>query len=216
MKRLIVLICVLGGLLSSGLALGAGEFSWPMLVAPTAGSDRVQNRIKTEILGGCWSFKYTIASEWTTNFCLDKSTIEEYEPDVFFIDGLDKPDNNITVGGYISVGDFYVVMVTGPLFWDYFTFNFISSSTVSGCYYIFDPVDESLSRCLAMTGNRTSRTVTEKSAPTDRAHPILLKQNEINELPRDKAKSIVDKNVLSGISALKASIDKINSSAETR
>ena len=113
-------------------------------------------------------------------------------------------------------GGLYFVMVTGPLFWDFFTFDFTSPTTVSGCYYIFDPADDSLSNCFDMTGNRTSKTVTEKSAPTDRAHSNFLKQNEINELPGDKAKSIVDKNVLNRISALKASIDKISSSADTR
>ncbi|MBW2683328.1 MAG: hypothetical protein JRC69_07185 [Deltaproteobacteria bacterium] len=215
MKRLIVLICVLGGLLSSGLALGAGEFSWPMLVAPTAGSDQVQNRIKTESLDGCWAFKYTIASEWTTNFCLNKSTIEEYETDVFSIDGLDEY-GNIAVGSYYSEGGLYFVMVTGSLFWDFFTFDFTSPATVQGCYYIFDPADDSLSTCFDMTGNRTSKTVTEKSAPTDKEHSNLLKHNEINEFPGDKAKSIVDQNVLGGISALKASIDKIHSSADNQ
>ena len=215
MKRLIVLICVLGGLLSSGLALGAGEFSWPMLVAPTAGSDKVQNRIKTESLDGCWAFNYKIASYWTTSFCLDKSTIEEYEPDVFSIDGFDEY-RNIAVGSYYPEGGLYFVMVTGPLFWDFFTFDFTSPTTVSGCYYIFDPADDSLSNCFDMTGNRTSKTVTEKSAPTDKEHSNLLKHNEINEFPGDKAKSIVDQNVLGGISALKASIDKIHSSADNQ
>jgi len=215
MKRLIVLICVLGGLLSSGLALGTGEFSWPMLVASTAGSDKVQSRIKTESLDGCWAFKYTIVSEWTTNFCLDKSTIAEYDPGVFFIDGLDEYGNT-AVGGYMSVEDFYVVMVTGSLFWDFFTFDFTSPATVSGCYYIFDPADDSLSTCFDMTGNRTSKTVTEKSAPTDKEHSNLLKHNEIIELPGDKAKSIVDKKILGVTSALKASIDKIHSSADNQ
>ena len=215
MKRLIVLICVLGGLLSSGFAFGAGEFSWPMLVAPTAGSKRIQSRIKTEGLDGCWTFNYKIASDWTTSFCLDKSTIEEYEPAVFSIDGLDEY-RNIAFGSYLPDGNFYNVIVTGPLFWDFFTFDFTSPTTVSGCYYIFDPADDSLSTCFDMTGNRTGKTVTEKSAPTDREHSNLLKQNEVSELPGDNAKSIVDKNVLNRISALKASIDKINSSADTR
>ena len=163
MKSLIILICVFGGVLSSGLALGAGEFSWPMLVAPTAGSDQVQNRIKTESLDGCWAFNYTIASYWTTNFCLDKSTVEEYEPDVFFIDGLDEY-SNIAVGGYLPEGIFYTVMVTGPIFWEFFTFDFISPYTVSGCYYQVDPVTGSLlSDCYAMDGGRSPKTATEKA-----------------------------------------------------
>lgn len=213
MKRLIVLICVLGGLLSSGLALGAGEFSWPMLVAPTAGSDKVQNRIKTESLDGCWAFNYTIASYWTTSFCLDKSTIAEYEPDVFFIDGLDEY-SNIAVGGYWPEGNFYNVMITGPIFWEFFTFDFISPSTVSGCYYQVDPDTGSLlSGCYAMDGGRTSKTATEKAALPNKEHRNLLKQIEIDELPEDRAKSIVDKNILDGLNTLKATIDKNGSPA---
>ena len=40
----------------------------------------------------------------------------------------------------------------------FFTFDFVGSNTVSGCYYQVDKDDESFSSCYDMTGVRTSST----------------------------------------------------------
>ena len=40
----------------------------------------------------------------------------------------------------------------------FFTFDFVGSNTVSGCYYQVDVADDSFSRCYDMTGVRTSST----------------------------------------------------------
>lgn len=210
MKKPICLVCALGIMLSFGLSFGAGDFSWPMLVSSTAGSEKVQNRIKTENLDGCWAFKYTIEKEWTTNLCLDKSTAAEVEPDVFLIYGLDDEDDNQAVGAYWPRGDFYYVRVFGSEFEEYFTFQFISSSTVSGEYYIIDPDDGSPLFDSDMTGIRTDEN--KKTNLTIKRESYLLKQNEIDHVVETKGKSIIDKKILDELHALKTFLDKIDSS----
>jgi len=216
-KKLTIILSVFGLMLPSIPAFSGGGFSWPMFIPANIGGDRLQNRIKTESLEGCWKFNYTIISDWTTEFCLNKSTIEEPEQSVFFIKGLDSYGNN-SVGGYWPEESFYHVLVTGTLFWEYFTFDFIPPSTtaVEGCYYSVDPDNGSLSSCYAMTGYRTSSKITTKSAQPAEINPASQKQQEVAESVKEKSGAAVKKNLSAGISALQESIDKANSSAEAK
>jgi len=205
-KRFIIL-STLGIMLASIQAVSAGEFSWPMFVPANIGGERLQNRLKTESLDGCWSFNYTIISNWTTKFCLDKSALEESEQYVFFIKGFDS-SGNTTVGGYLPEEDFYHVRVAGSLFWEYFTFDFIPSSpsTVEGCYYQIDPNDGSPSNCFPMTGHRTNSKITNKSAQPAGIDPGLQKQREIAQSAEGKTKSTAGKNLFGRIGTLKKAI----------
>ena len=217
MKKLIIILSAFEIMVPSIPAFSGGGFPWPMFVPASMGGDRLQNRIKTESLDGCWKFSYTIISNWTTEFCLNKSTIEEFQQSVFSINGLDLYGNE-TVGGYWPEEDFYHVLVTGTLFWEYFTFDFIPSSTsaVEGCYYQVDPDDGSLSSCFAMTGYRTTGKITTKSAQPTEINPASQKQQEMAESAEEKTGGGVKKNLSAGISVLKESIDKSDSSAEAK
>jgi hypothetical protein len=208
MKKLIIILSTLGLILSSSPVFSAAGFPWPMFIPANVGGERLQNKVKTENLDGCWAFNYTIISDWTTEFCLNKSTIEESEQYVYWIKGLDSYGNN-SVGGYWPEENYYHVLIAGSLFWEYFTFDFLpsSSSAVEGCYYQVDPNDGSASNCFPMTGYRTTTKNAVKSAEKAENDTEQQKREEIAGSEKGKTPLTKEKiNLLDGISALQKSI----------
>ena len=75
------------------------------------------------------------------------------------------PDGNLVVAGYSPDLEAFLLLDPGITIDLYFTFDFVGSNTVSGCYYQI--VDGSFSRYYDMTGVRTSSTALTRltSAP---------------------------------------------------
>lgn len=72
----------------------------------------------------------------------------------------------------------------------YFTFDFVGSDRVSGCYYQIDADDGSRSRCYDMTGVRTSSTaltgLTSAPLSTTAAQEERVKIEEVERLEMER------------------------------
>ena len=113
------------------------------------------NQQQTERLIGTWVFTYRIVSEWTDTYRLNDVRESPITPGEWNIFGTDQYDNLVIAGYSPSLGMFSL-FDQGITIDQFFTFDFVGSNTVSGCYYQVDKDDNSLSRCFDMTGVRTS------------------------------------------------------------
>ena len=113
------------------------------------------NQQQTERLIGTWVFTYRIVSEWTDTYRLNDVRESPTRPGEWNIFGTDQYDNLVIAGYSPSLGMFSL-FDPGIAIDQFFTFDFVGSNTVSGCYYQVDKDDNSPSRCFDMTGVRTS------------------------------------------------------------
>ena len=131
-----------------------------------ASTDRSFNQLQTERLIGTWKFDYTIISEFTETYRLSDVQENPDRPGEWVIRGTDQYGRPVAAG-YSPRLEMFELLDPGITIHRYFTFDFVSSDRVSGCYYQIDADDGSRSRCYDMTGVRTSSTALTglKSAP---------------------------------------------------
>ena len=150
-------------------------------------TDKPFNQLQTERLIGTWVFSYTIISEFTRTYTLSDVRESPTTPGEWNIFGTDEFDD-LVIAKYSPshrIGMFSL-FDPGIIIDQFFTFDFVGSSTVSGCYYRVDKDDNSLSRCYDMTGVRTSSTAltsrTSARAATTEAHAELGEIEEAKKL----------------------------------
>ena len=125
------------------------------------------NQQQTERLIGRWAFSYRLISEWTDTYTLRDVEESSMNPGRWYIYGTDEYDDFV-IAGYSPDLEEFSLLDTSSIIDQYFTFDFVGSSTtsVSGCYYQIDKDDGSLSRCYPMTGVRTSLSTSALSRGT--------------------------------------------------
>ena len=139
----------------SGESDTGNNCSSAVTVTVASSTDKSFNQLQTERLIGTWVFSYTIVSEFTQTYRLNDARESPITPGEWIIAGTDQYDNLVIAGYSPSLGMFSLFdpSITIDRF---FTFDFVGSNTVSGCYYQIDKDDNSFSRCYDMTGVRTS------------------------------------------------------------
>ena len=113
------------------------------------------NQLQTERLIGTWEFSYL--SAFTDTYRLNDVRERSSTPGEWNIFGTDQ-FGNVVIAGYSPRLGMFTLLNPGTLFNEFFTFDFVGSNTVSGCYYQVDAADDSFSSCFDMTGVRTSST----------------------------------------------------------
>ena len=113
------------------------------------------NRQQTERLVGTWVFSYTIISEFTDTYRLSDVRESSNNPGEWFIGGTNRFGGLVTAG-YSPRLEMFALLDPGTIIDQFFTFDFVGSNTVSGCYYQVRKSNDSISRCYDMTGVRTS------------------------------------------------------------
>ena len=114
------------------------------------------NRQQTERLIGTWVFSYSIgSSDFSDTYRLNDVRESSSTPGEWNIFGTDQYDN-LVIAGYSPSLEMFSLFDPSIIIDQFFTFDFVGSNTVSGCYYLVDKDDNSLSRCYPMTGVRTS------------------------------------------------------------
>ena len=148
-------------------------------------SNKPLNQLQTERLIGTWEFSYTIIFEWTDTYRLNDVRESPITPGEWIITGTDQYDDLVIAGYSPSLGMFSL-LDPGIIIDQFFTFDFVGSSTVSGCYYQVDKDDNSPSPCYLMTGVRTSpstlSSLTRALPNTTAAHAELGEIEEAKKL----------------------------------
>ena len=124
------------------------------------------NQLQTERLIGTWEFSYL--SEFTDTYRLNDVRESSSTPGEWNIFGT-KQFGGYVLAGYSPDLGMFTLLDPGSVIDAFFTFDFVGSNTVSGCYYqVAAPADDSLlssSYCYDMTGVRTSSTALTSSRP---------------------------------------------------
>jgi hypothetical protein len=122
----------------------------PNIEDPTTGP-------QVQILSGTWTFSYKILNDYTDSYTLTTVKESTTEPGKYYIFGTNEYGDSV-VAEYNSEYKSYALFDKRTLFDQYFTFNFTSEDTVSGCYYLVTVETSESSECYNMTGIRTART----------------------------------------------------------
>ena len=131
----------------SGESDTGNNCSSAVTVTVASSTDKSFNQLQTERLIGTWVFSYTIVSEFTQTYRLNDARESPITPGEWIIAGTDQYDNLVIAGYSPSLGMFLLFdpSITIDRF---FTFDFVGSNTVSGCYYQVDKDDNSFSALL--------------------------------------------------------------------
>ena len=128
----------------------------PAILSTTPASSGTFNRQQTERLIGTWIFSYSIGSfDFSDTYRLSDVRESSNNPGEWFISGTNR-FGGLVVAGYSPRLEMFSLLDPGTIIDLFFTFDFVGSNTVSGCYYQISKSDDSFSRCYDMTGVRTS------------------------------------------------------------
>ena len=137
----------------SGESATGNNCSRAVTVTVASSTNKPFNQLQTERLIGTWVFSYTIISEFTQTYRLNDVRESPITPGEWNIFGTDQ-FGGLVIAGYSPDLEVFSLLDPGIIINRFFTFDFIGSNTVSGCYY----QDSDFSRCYDMTGVRTSST----------------------------------------------------------
>ena len=146
----------------------------PAILSTTPASSGTFNRQQTERLIGTWIFSYSIGFvDFSDTYRLNDVRESSSTPGEWHIFGTDQFDN-LVIAGYSPDLEAFSLLDPGIIIDRFFTFAFVGSNTVSGCYHQILKSNDSISRCYPMTGART-----KASALSNGRNPTLrrLKQN---------------------------------------
>ena len=135
----------------SGESATGNNCSRAVTVTVASSTNKPFNQLQTERLIGTWVFSYTIISEFTQTYRLNDVRESPSTPGEWSIFGTDQ-FGGLVIAGYSPDLEAFSLLDPGIIINRFFTFDFIGSNTVSGCYY----QDSDFSRCYDMTGVRTS------------------------------------------------------------
>ena len=140
----------------SGESATGNNCSRAVTVTVASSTNKPFNQLQTERLIGTWIFSYSIgSSEFTQTYRLNDVRESSSTPGEWYIVGTGQFDN-LVIAGYSPDLEAFSLLDPSTIFDRFFTFDFVGSNTVSGCYY--QVVDDSFSSCYDMTGVRTSST----------------------------------------------------------
>jgi hypothetical protein len=114
------------------------------------------NQALTEqLVGGTWTFAYTILSTFTNRYSFSSVTPSSSTPGDFAAAGVDE-FGDLVVGTYVSRDNRWAVLDTSVIIDRFYVFTFSDLNHVSGCYYQISPAGSSnLSQCYSMSGARS-------------------------------------------------------------
>ena len=143
-------------------------------------------------------FSYTIISEFTNTYRLSDVRESSSTPGEWYIFGTDQFDN-LVIAGYSPDLEAFSLLDPGTIINLFFTFDFVGSNTVSGCYYQIYVEDDSISRCYPMTGARTSSSTLsslKRAQPNTTAAQAELAEIEAVEKLGDEIQMEVDPKII--------------------
>ena len=142
----------------SGESATGNNCSRAVTVTVASSTNKPFNQLQTERLIGTWVFSYRIGfSEFTQTYRLNDVRESSSTPGEWYIFGTGQFDN-LVIAGYSPDLEAFSLLDPSTILDRFFTFDFVGSNTVSGCYYQIDVEDDSFSSCHDMTGVRTSST----------------------------------------------------------
>ena len=157
------------------------------------------NRQQTERLIGTWIFSYSIGFfDFSGTYRLSDVRESSSTPGEWHIFGTDQFDN-LVIAGYSPDLEAFSLLDPGTIINLFFTFDFVGSNTVSGCYYQIDVEDDSISRCYPMTGARTSSSTLsslKRAQPNTTAAQAELAEIEAVEKLGDEIQMEVDPKII--------------------
>ena len=159
------------------------------------------NQLQTERLIGTWEFSYL--SAFTDTYRLNDVRERSSTPGEWNIFGTDQ-FGGLVIAGYSPRLGMFTLLNPGTLFNEFFTFDFVGSNTVSGCYYQVDAADDSFSSCFDMTGVRTSSTALT-SLTTARPSTTAAQIREAERL-RNEVQMEVDPKIIKVFKDLRESL----------
>ena len=171
----------------------------PAILSTISASSGTFNRQQTERLIGTWIFSYSIgSSDFTQTYRLNDVRESSSTPGEWHIFGTDQFDN-LVIAGYSPDLEAFSLLDPSIIFNRFFTFDFVGSNTVSGCYYQIDVEDDSFSSCYDMTGVRTSSTALsslKRAQPNTTAAQAELAEIEAVEKLGDEIQMEVDPKII--------------------
>ena len=175
---------------------------------PPPSTTKPFNQLQTERLIGTWEFSYTLISEFTNTYRLSNVRENTITPGEWIITGTDE-FGGLVIAGYLPDPGMFSLLDTSILINRFFTFDFVGSNTVSGCYYQVDVADDSFSRCHDMTGVRTSSTALTSlttARPSTTAAQAELDEIREAERLRNEVQIEVDPKIIKVLKDLRESL----------
>ena len=170
----------------------------PAILSTISASSGTFNRQQTERLIGTWVFSYTIISDFSNTYRLSDVRESSSKPGEWNIFGTDQFDN-LVIAGYSPDLEVFSLLNPGTIIDLLFTFDFVGSNTVSGCYYQVRKSNDSISRCYDMTGVRTSSSTLsslKRAQPNTTAAQAELAEIEAVEKLGDEIQMEVDPKII--------------------
>ena len=171
----------------------------PAILSTTPASYGTFNRQQTERLIGTWVFSYSIGFfDFSDTYRLNDVRESSTTPGEWDIFGTDQFDN-LVIAGYSPDLEAFSLLDPSTIFDRFFTFDFVGSNTVSGCYYQIDVEDDSFSSCYYMTGVRTSSSTLsslKRAQPNTTAAQAELAAIEAVEKLGDEIQMEVDPKII--------------------
>ncbi len=123
--------------------------------ASTSPAESVNRTNAARLVGGTWTFTYTIISAFTDTYTFTSVDPTPNASGDYFAIGTGAYGRHVA-GSYYSPGNIWDVLDTGSIIDRFFTFTFTDDNHISGCYYQINPPGSThMSRCYAMYGVRT-------------------------------------------------------------
>ncbi|HUL95341.1 MAG TPA: hypothetical protein VLT89_04985 [Usitatibacter sp.] len=160
------------------VAGSAGRVDMRLTVAQSSPPPANTNLSRTQqLLGGRWSFVYTIISTFTDTFSFTSVLSTPDSSGRYYAAGTDQ-FGKVVAGGYDPVTGLWGVLDQGIIIDQFYTFTFSDNNHVSGCYYqINPPGSTNFSRCYTLAGFRTpAQAAAAKSAADLRVHEEALRR----------------------------------------
>ena len=182
----------------SGESATGNNCSRAVTVTVASSTNKPFNQLQTERLIGTWVFSYTIISEFTNTYRLSDVQESPITPGEWNIFGTDQ-FGDLVIAGYSPDFEFFSLFDPGIIIDQFFTFDFVGSNTVSGCYYQIDVEDDSFSSCYDMTGVRTNSTALTRlthALPSTSAAQAELGEVEEAERLGNEAQIEVDPKII--------------------
>ena len=170
----------------------------PAILSTISASSGTFNRQQTERLIGTWVFSYTIISDFSNTYRLSDVRESSSTPGEWNIFGTDQ-FGNLVIAKYSPDFENFSLLNPGTIIDLFFTFDFVGSNTVSGCYYQVRKSNDSISRCYDMTGVRTSSSTLsslKRAQPNTTAAQAELAEIEAVEKLGDEIQMEVDPKII--------------------
>lgn len=169
----------------------SGEILFWVTLGPASADP--PNKVNSEkLLGGVWTFLYTIISTFSDQYSFQSVDSSPSASGECFVEGTDAYGGPVA-GGYDPNLGMWAVLDPSIIIDKFYTFSFTGTNTIIGCYYqISPPGSTNLSACYPLTGSRAGlasmRAEGKGSPPGD--------EQRLNEVAKDSASGAVVESVL--------------------